>query len=141
MAALTAIREAIAANLTANLASGCQVSAYLVSSPVPPVLDVYPSLDQPIVYDRAMGRGQDDWRVTVRGRVALNMDEGAQRLLDKWLASSGTDSVKAAVEADPTLGGACSDLRVEECRAYQVFEDAGTAFLGAEWQVLVLARG
>ena len=61
-----------------------------------------------------MHRGLDYYRgyvLIVLGR----MDErAAQGRLDAYVAPSGAQSVKAALEADPTLGGACQTLRVTD---------------------------
>lgn len=139
MASLTEIRAAIAASLA--VLPDCQVSAYMLANPTPPCIDVFPDPEQEIVYDRAMQQGAGEWNLIVRGRVAFSTDQGAQMRLDEWIASSGPGSVKAAVEADCTLGGAAEDLIVRACRAYQLSEDTGVLYLAAEWSVRVLAQG
>jgi hypothetical protein len=134
---LTQIREGIAANLA--VLDGCQVSAYMLSNPTPPTIHVYPA---EIDYDLAMGRGLDKWTFTVQAFVALSTDIGAQVKLDAFLAPSGSQSVKAAIEADGTLGGIVADTTVVSCTGYRVYaRDGGGPVLGAEWQVDVLASG
>lgn len=121
---------------------GCHVheSAFALSNPTPPHLFAY--LDrQP--YDRTLQRGYDELYWTVVALVSLGgFDVGAQLLLDRLMAPAGDMSVKAALEADPTLGGACSTLRVEELDSWGPYrrENAGDA-LGAQWHVYMLARG
>ena len=137
MASLTSIREGLAANL--DTIPKLQASAYLLSNPTPPAAEVQPGA---IDYDRAMGRGHDDWLFTVRVFVGFTSDIGAQRRLDGMLASAGSASVKAAIESDPTLDGACEDLLVTRCTGYRLFgREGGAALLGAEWEVQVLAAG
>src|SRR4051794_6804851 len=101
MASLTEIREALAANL--DTLPELQVSPYLLSNPTPPSAEVQPGVTD---YDLAGSRGLDRWRFTVRVFVGMTTDIGAQKRLDRMLASSGTESVKQALESDSTLAGA-----------------------------------
>lgn len=137
MADLSVIREALARNLAAI--PGLAQSPYLLSSPTPPAAEIQPD---EVIYDQAMRRGLDRWRLTVRVFVGFTSDIGAQKRLDRMLATTGVESIKAALESDPTLGGAVDDLRVTGCSGYRLFSrDGGQSVLGAEWQVEVLAAG
>jgi hypothetical protein len=134
---LTEIREGIAANLA--VLDGCQVSAYMMANPTPPAVHLYPAQ---VDYDLAMGRGLDQWMFTVQAFVGLSTDIGAQMKLDEFMAPSGSQSVKAAVESDGTLGGIVADTTVVSCTGYRVYaRESGSPVLGAEWQVDVLASG
>ena len=53
--------------------------------------------------------------------VADVIDIAASSKLDAFLAVDGLHSVKAAVEADPTLGGTVDDLRVVTATGYKVY--------------------
>lgn len=137
MADLADLRAGLAANLAG--VSGLSRSAYVLSNPTPPCAEVEPA---PIEYDLAMDRGLDRWGFIVRVYVSANLDKGAQIKLDAYIASSGADSIKAALESDPTLAGAAEDVHVTGCSGYRVYERGGqAAVLGAEWQVEVLALG
>lgn len=137
MAKLSAIRDGLKANL--DSLQGVQVSAYMLSNPTPPCLEVFPS---ETLYDLTMGRGFDEWKLTVRMFVGVTTDVGAQRRLDDYLASAGSLSVKTKLESDKTLGGAAQTLRVESCSGYRVYQPEGRGpLLGAEWSVSVLATG
>lgn len=98
-------------------------------------------------YDRAMARGLDEIRFTVRVLSSRADDEAGQDLLDSYLAGSGQSSIKAAIEAargapgQLALNGACHDLRVEGWSNYTMFEHAGVQYLGAELSVLVIGQG
>lgn len=129
---LAAIRAGLAANLAAI--PDIQVSAYALANPTPPCVEIVPSS---IEYDLALSRGWDRVMVTVRVFVGMTSDIGAQKLLDTFLAGSGALSVKAAVESDVTLGGACDDVRVQTSSGYRVYGAEGR-LLGAEWEVEVL---
>lgn len=137
MTTLAQVREGIALNL--STIADVQVSAYMLGNPTPPAIEVVP---EQVTYDLAFQRGMDQWNVTVRAFVGLTTDVGAQKRLDLMLASSGANSVKAAVEASPTLGGAVDDLRVTRASGYRTYTFEGRPpVLGAEWAVEVFATG
>jgi hypothetical protein len=148
VASLTDIREGLAANLRAVLTS-VQVVPYMLSSPTPPTVHLYPGGGTELIeYDLAFGRGLDRWSFTVQAFVGTSSDQGAQMKLDEFIASSGPQSVKAAVESDQTLAGALtinpgeSPVRVISCSGYRLFAREGNSpVLGAEWNVEVLATG
>jgi len=135
----TAIRSA----LKLALLPVCDnVSEYPLANPHSPGMEIDID-DEGVIYDQSMQRGIDEWWFTVRGFVATTTDIGSQALRDQWLASSGTGSVKAAIETDRTLGGACHHLRVVSARAVQ-FGTAtanNTTYMGAIWRVRIIASG
>lgn len=142
MTELADIRAGLAANLNTAL-SGIQCTGYLLGSPTAPgfEIELHPN---GVGFDRAMGRGLDEWFMIVRGYVASNLDLAAQKKLDLWLASSGATSVKAAIEADRTLGINDVDCVVTEAtgyRQYTVASAPNVTYLGAEWTIRVLAPG
>lgn len=114
---------------------GMQASAYVLGNPSPPFAHVTRG---PIAYDQAMDHGVHTWTMTVRAYVALASDIGAQMLLDQYLAVDGERSVKAAIEADPTLGGVVSDLHVKGATGETEFvREQGGPLLGSEFTVEV----
>ena len=117
-----------------------QVNAYALSQPTPPGLQILPP---GVVYDKAMHRGLDEWTVMVQGFVSFSTDVGSQVLLDQLCASTGSNSVKAALEADRTLGGVVETLHVLEQSPGSVVSLPNTSgqMLLVEWKVQVLARG
>lgn len=134
---LEQIRQALAHNLDAI--PGVQVSAYMLSNPTPPAIEIQPA---ETVYDETFGRGMDTWTLTIRAHVAQTLDVGAQRRLDRMLAPAGASSVKARAESDRSLGGLVEDLRVTRCAGYRVFvREGGAQTVGSEWTVQVLAPG
>lgn len=64
--------------------------------------------------------------------------ERAQATLDAYLAASGVSSVKAAVDADHTLGGACTHARVVRYYEYGGHEYGGATYLGCRLEVEVI---
>ena len=131
------LREGLAANLAAI--PDVQVSAYELASPTPPTIDIATG---EITYDGTMARGHDTWTFRVRAYVAAVHDIGAQKRLDRMLASSGADSVKAQAQSDRTLGGFAADTRVTTATGQQTYTTPdGRVLLGCEWTVEVLATG
>lgn len=106
-----------------------------------PVANVIQFMPDDITYDLAGSRGLDEWVWSVQAFVAVNIEKAAQMRLDELLASSGALSVKAAIEADSTLGGAVDDCRVVSAKGHQIFESARGVALGSTWTLHILASG
>jgi hypothetical protein len=141
MVSFTEIREALAAQLAQQL-TGIQVSAYLLASPTPPTIHLYPGGPAgQIAYDLTLARGVDQWALTVQAFVGPTSDIGAQKKLDQYLAPSGPQSIKQAVESDPTLGGLVHQVHVPSCAGYRQYILETATYIGAEWYVQVYAQG
>ncbi len=92
-----------------------------------------------------------DYHESLSGKCALTFDvlllaapiqpglDRAQKALDGYLDDSGPTSVKAAIEADGTLGGVADDLVVTGWRDYGSLEVNGTDYLGVRIEVQVWA--
>jgi hypothetical protein len=66
--------------------------------------------------------------------------EEAEDRLDEMLAPDGPQSIRAALEADRTLGGLVSDLRVVRHGGHRPYAVPGSEpALGSEWVVDVLS--
>lgn len=65
-------------------------------------------------------------------------DRRGQELLDTYLAPSGAASVKAAIEADRTLGGACKTLHVHHVDGYRLYTVGANTYYGARFRVVIL---
>lgn len=141
MADLSDIREGLRANLAARFPDA-QVSGYLLSSPTAPAFEIELG-DDGVDYHEAMQNGVSAWTFTVRYFVAANLDVAAQKQLDRRAATSGDESVKAAIESDRTLGGAAFDLLVDSMSPFQAIaaRDGSGTYLGATWTVRVMASG
>jgi hypothetical protein len=118
--------------------------AYIPDAVSPPCAFFVP---QRIQMDRAMGRGADEWSVTMRLLVSRSDDEASQRRLDDYLAGSGTGSIKEALEAargvpgELALNGACHDVYAGAWDSYGLHEHAGVMFLGAELSIRIIGSG
>lgn len=128
--------------------TGVQESAYLLGNPTPPAAEVQFGDTE---YDQAFGRGHDRVLAIVRVFVGFSSDIGSFKRLRPMMNNSGSESVKAAIEADRTLGGLVQSLRVTKMTGEKGFlrEVTGKAgrgsaqgpLLGAEWTVEMLVPG
>lgn len=135
MASISTIRAGIATNL-ATIA-GLRTSAWIPDQINPPIAVVKPDS---ISYDTAFGRGLDTMEFSVLCIVGRVDERSAQATLDAYCATTGTASIKAAIESDATLGSAISDLRVTEMRNYTSLNVGDVTYLAAEFAVTVYAQ-
>lgn len=92
-----------------------------------------------IQYDHTMGRGTDRYTIPVRVYAGRASERAGQDKIDGYLAGSGANSIKAAIEADRTLGGVAHSTRVTEARGYGTYPIAGVEYLGVEFVVDIIA--
>lgn len=111
---------------------------YVPDSITPPTF--YP-VEVEIDYDRAFNRGMDELTVRCHLLVSSASDRSGQRLLKGYLAGSGPMSLKAALQTDRTLNGACDDLRVRRVAGYRLYQVGTTTFYGAELDIHIIGEG
>ncbi len=129
----TQIRNGIADALRTVI--GFQVLPYAPSNPTPPSAYV---MRGEVLYDQAMNGGTHLWTMRVQAVVGIASDRAAQMLLDELLSADGDRSVKAAIEADTSLGGIVQDLHVTTANGETQYQrDQGGPVLGSEWTVQV----
>jgi hypothetical protein len=92
-----------------------------------------------IEYDEVMARGADVYTFTVRVLVARASERSAQRALSGYASGSGAQSVKAALESDPTLGGVADTVRVMSANGIGVYAYGDVDYLGLEFTTEVVA--
>ncbi len=136
MASLTALRAGLATRLATI--SGLRASATIPDNPSPPIAVVMPGR---ITYDTAFGRGSDEYTFDVMLIVGRVADRASQNNLDAYCASSGSASIKAAIEADRYLGGSAFDTRVTEMRDQGPLAIGDVTYLTATFAVTVIAAG
>lgn len=136
------ILSAVMTGLAANLATitGLRVHTYPVENPTVPC--AYPNLPDEIDFDQAAARGSDGINIPVDVLVQSSTSKAGVAALVPYLDGAGAKSIKAAIEADKTLGGACSSLQVVSATP-QMYEIPGQAgqFAGARFLVNVLGNG
>ena len=91
-------------------------------------------------YDRTFQRGLDEYNFVITLIVGRVGERSAQRLLDSYVSTTGSSSVKLAVESDRTLGGKCDSLRVTDMRNYGSLVIGEITYLAAEFNVVVFAQ-
>jgi hypothetical protein len=126
----------VATGLQTRLAtiSGLRTFNYQPEQENPPF--AYPQINS-IDYHRAYGGGDVVMNWTVYVIVGRYLDRTAHAQLDDYLSYSGSKSVRAAIEGDPTLGGVCSTLIVRSGADITSLDAGGAQFLVIEMQVEV----
>ncbi len=136
MTSLSSLRSGLATRLATI--SGLRSSATIPDNPAPPVAVVVPNR---IAYDQSFGRGSDEYTFTIMLIVGRVADRASQTNLDAYCASSGSASVKAAIEADSTLGGVALDCRVTQMTNQGSLAIGDITYHTAEFEVVVIAAG
>ena len=131
---ITAIRTALARNI--GTISGLRTAAEVPDLPNPPVAIV--ALNS-VSYDRAFDRGMTSYTFVVTVIVGRAAEREAQRRLDTYI-STGSSSVKYAVESDKTLGGNAYDCRVVSMDSVGSLTISDTTYLAADFTVTVIAN-
>lgn len=125
------IREQLAVN--AATITGLRVHQTIPEQVAPPSFIVLGPNE--IDFDKTMSRGTD--RLVFDCLLIASRADArqAQRVLDAFLNTKGTGSIKVALESDKTLNGACEDLRVTRINDYGAIEIAGVTYLSARVEV------
>ncbi len=114
MADISAIRTALASRLSTLVGGTGNSYAYWQVTPSSPSFHILPF--GPTDYDTVNKRGGDEIQLIVQGIASRGLDEAAQRQIDDWCDTSGSTSVKAAIETERpsavTLGGLVDYCRV-----------------------------
>jgi hypothetical protein len=134
MASVSSIRTGIATRL--GTITGLRTSAFMPDNPNPPIAVVMPSS---VSYDDTFKRGMQTYVFNVLVIVGRVDERTAQSNLDAYVSSTGTSSIKRAIEGDKTLGGVVFDTRVSEMRNYGQLPVGEVTYLTAEFTVLCYA--
>jgi hypothetical protein len=135
MASISQIRDGIATNL--STISGLRTTSTVPDNPQPPVAIIQPNS---IEYDRAFRNGLDQYSFTVTLIVGRASERTAQNLIDLYCASTGSSSVKLAIESNRTLSGVIQDLRVAAMRNYGTISLSDQTYLAAEFDLIVYTQ-
>lgn len=104
-----------------------------------PAAVVRPAPGGAISFDATMADGSHTLVFIVTVLVTDEIEDLGQEQLDDYLATTGTKSVRAAVETDDTLGGVVHYSRVSGVTDYGEIEYAGLSYIGADFLVEVTA--
>ena len=135
MAGLSELRDGIAENLTSIV--GLRVSSFMPDNPNPPMAVVTP---QNIEYHKSFNNGFNTYTFVVSVFVARVSERTGQANLDAYCASTGSSSIKSAIESDRTLSGRCFDLVVSDMRNYGSVIIGDNTYLTAEFDCAVQAN-
>ena len=111
--------------------------------------DIIPDLPQPpaavvgqldFTFDLNNARGLDQANLDVYVIVQRHSERTAQDDLDKYLQGSGDYSIKAAIESDLTLGGACNTLRVTSAES-GTYTSGDLQFISYRYRITVWGQG
>lgn len=125
--AFAAIRAAVAAYLSGNI-SGLRATANRFGQVSPPCAVIVPQTGRVITYSVSMD-GETDYNLRAILLVSEGDSASGQDLLDGYLSPEGAQSINAAVQKDPTLGGTVSYAVVVEATAYGVMNFNGVDYL------------
>jgi hypothetical protein len=131
---ISLIRQGIATNLATI--TGLRTAAEIPDNPSPPIAVV--SLSS-VDFDGAFNKGLTRYNFLVTVIVGRVAEREAQRRLDAYI-STGSSSVKYAVESDKTLGGNAYDCRVVSMNSIGSLSISDNTYLAADFTVTVIAN-
>jgi hypothetical protein len=134
MASVSELRDGLKVNLATI--SGLRTTDTVPDNPNPPIAVILP---QSVEYDNAFNRGMNTYTFSVLVIVHRVSERSAQNSLDTYISSTGSSSIKLALESDKTLNGKAYDLRVSEMRNYGELTIGEINYLSAEFTVLCYA--
>jgi hypothetical protein len=135
MALISELRTGLAANLATI--TGLRTAATVPDNPNPPIAIILP---QGVEYDNTFGRGMNTYTFAVTVIVGRVSERSGQNALDAYVSSTGSSSIKLAIESDKTLNGKAFDLRVTDSRNYGELTVGEVTYLSAEFTVLCYAN-
>ena len=106
----------------------------LIPDQVTPPTAIVGQLD--FTFDIDNARGLDLADVDVIVIVQRFSERAGQNRLDSYLSGSGATSIKAAIEGDRTLGGACQTLRVTSAESGS-YESNSQIFLSYRYRITI----
>ena len=106
----------------------------LIPEPVTPPCAVVGQLD--LTFDIDNARGLDQANVDIYVIVQRFSERAGQDKLDGYLAGTGATSIKAAIEGDRTLGGACQTLRVTSAES-GTYDSQSNTFLSYRYRLTI----
>ena len=126
----------VADGLKARLAtiSGLRTFSYQPEQLNPPI--AFPVLTS-INYHRAFAGGDIETYWQIRVVVGRYLDRTAHALLDEFLSYDGAKSIRAAVEADKTLGGVAQTLVLSSGADISSLSQDGAEFLEIQLSLTV----
>ena len=132
---ITAIKTGLATNLATI--SGLRTSAEVPDNPNPPQAVIQL---QSVNYDGAFKQGLTTYNFLVSVIVGRVDERNAQKNLDAYASSSGSKSIKLAVQSDKSLSGTAFDVRVTDMTNIGAVLLSDATYLAADFVVTVYAN-
>ena len=117
--------------------SGLRAFDYQPDQVNPPF--AWPTLDEIRYHQTGFAAGGVVMDFTITLVVQRVSERVAQDALDQYMAWTGTKSLRAAIEADRTLGGVCEDLIVGSAGNFTNIDANDTLYLTVDFKVTVYA--
>ena len=117
--------------------SGLRAYDYQPDQVNPPF--AWPTLDEIRYHQTGMSSGGVVMDFTITLVVQRVSERIAQDALDQYMSWSGVKSLRAAIEADRTLGGVCEDLIVGSAGNFTNIDANDTLYLTVDFKVTVYA--
>ena len=115
---------------------GLRVADHLPEQINPPMAVVQ---IQSVTYHRAMQGGLSEWQFLIALVAGRMGDRSAQLQIDGWISYDGSQSIRAALEVDPTLNGVCQTLIVADMVSVRPITLGDSSYLSCEFNVTVHA--
>lgn len=130
MANVKAIRVALADRLATT---GLRAFPNAPGAVSPPAVVIIPNRPA-VLYGQTMD-GETTVNLLAIALLSAANDASGQDLLDDYVASSGTKSIAAAVQADPSLAGTVEYTIVTQVATYGVVNYAGQDYMGGSFVI------
>ena len=134
MASISDLRAGIATNV-ATIA-GLRTGSTIPENVNPPFAIVAPSS---MSYHQSFANGMTTYNFVVTLVVGRADGRSAQNALDAFCSSTGSSSIRVAVESNRTLGGKAFDCVVTGMRNYGSLAIGDNTYLAAEFDLTVQA--
>jgi hypothetical protein len=131
----TQVRVALATRIAAGTGIRAHHSFRDVTPPAAVVMPIQGAfMTYGVTFD-----GQVNWHLNVILLVSSGDDKAGQDAMDAILSTTGSKSVTAAIQADPTLGGVVSSTVPVEATGYGLMNVNGVEYLGCSFTVEIEA--
>ena len=134
-ATISQVKDGLKARI--ETVSGLRAYDYQPDQVNPPF--AWPTLDEIRFHQTGMSTGGVVMDFTITVVVTRQSERTAQEKLDAYSSWDGAQSVRAAIEADRTLGGVCDDLIVVSAGNFTNIDANDTLYLAMDFKVTVYA--
>jgi hypothetical protein len=139
VADLGAIITALKTQAATIAEAGSRVFDYIPDQVGPPAIVIAPAPNEGVGQHNAILNGVCWWYIDLTVVVSRVSDRAGQARLWSYMSSTGTKSVKAVIEASPTLGGLAHVVLIDAPDEWGEVTFADVPYWGATWRIRVLA--